>query len=93
MGHNTSDEAHVASRFRVWITHRLLSLSSSSHRILNTNHKKELLRSLWVGFRFGSGAGPRVWIKVSDFEFGLGFRGTGHVAGVRQQGTCVYALA
>ena len=32
-------------------THRLLSSSllGSPYRILNINHKKELLRSLWVG--------------------------------------------
>ena len=36
----------------VGFTHRLLSSSflGLPYRILNTNHKKELLRSLWVGF-------------------------------------------
>ena len=35
-------------------THRLLSSSfwGLPYRILNMNHKKELLRSLWVGLQF-----------------------------------------
>ena len=35
------------------VTHRLLSGSFSGlpYRILNMNHKKELLRSLWAGFK------------------------------------------
>ena len=51
-------------------THRLLSSSflGLPCRILNTNHKKELLRSLWV--IGGSGSVIRV-------IYGLGFGGRG----------------
>ena len=36
------------------LTHRPLSSAflGLPYRILNINHKKELLRSIWVGFRF-----------------------------------------
>ena len=39
---------------RVGFTHRLLSSSflGLPYRILNINHEKELLRSLWVALRF-----------------------------------------
>ena len=44
----------VDSGFRVQGTHRLLSSSflGLPYRILNMNPKKELLRSLWVGYSF-----------------------------------------
>ena len=57
-------------------THRPLSSSflGLPYRILNINHKKELLRGLWVGFRV-----TRVlWFRGFDFKLmgnGLGSEG------------------
>ena len=50
-------------------THRLLSSSflGFPYRILNMNHKWELLKSLWVGFRI---AGFEALFLVAEVSFG-----------------------
>ena len=63
-------------------TLRLLSSSflGVPYRILNMNHKKELLRSLWVRFRFGGSArearGGRRGQVDKDGHRGPGFNNT-----------------